>query len=252
MKHPLFISLILILFVFSYDANGQKNRSGVKTKKTTPTQKAAGNDGIVIDRRLSVLRISPSLYSRPIQRMSVGRKVTVTATKDADGVTFYRVRALPNTIGWVQAEAIVGSFRKNDDQRLFKIIQASDGIDQINKIMIFSEHFPKSALLPAILLQLGDLLEEEAVRLSKAAAKSLDRREMAASGAPLHSFYLNYPSLDRYGKLGISFLFNLETKSYHYDGDSWFEIIRNFPKSLEAEEAQKRLDTLKEKMEAKK
>ncbi len=75
---------------------------------------------------------------------------------------------------------------------------------------------------------------------------------MAASGAPLHSFYLNHPSLDRYGKIGVQFLFNLETKNYHYDGDSWLEIIRKYPKASEAEQAQKRLDKLKLNMEAKK
>jgi hypothetical protein len=41
---------------------------------------------------------------------------------------------------------------------------------------------------------------------------------MAASGAPLHSFYLNYVSLDRYRKLDNNFVFNPGTKLLHYDG----------------------------------
>ncbi|MDQ3713013.1 MAG: hypothetical protein M3388_12460, partial [Acidobacteriota bacterium] len=67
---------------------------------------------------------------------------------------------------------------------------------------------------------------------------------------PLHSFYLNYVSLDRYRRQGINFIFNANAKILHYDGASWREITKKFPKSTEAVEAQKRLDSLKEKMES--
>ena len=124
------------------------------------------------------------------------------------------------------------------------MIQAADGFDQVNKIAIFLEEFPDSMIRPNILLLLGDIMEQEALKLSKKAAKSLDRQEMAASGAPLHSFYLNFPSLDRYSKIGVNFLFNLNTKQYHYNGDSWFEITRKYPNTSEAEEAKTRLEIL--------
>lgn len=252
MKRSLILALVFIFLASVVSVEAQRNRSRIrsKTKVTKPKQK--GIEAIVVDRRLAVLRTRPSLYAKPIKRMSVGRKVRVIGTREADGVTFYRLQVSTKTVGWMQAEAVIGKFRKKDDQRLFKLIQASEGFTQVDKAMIFLEQFPKSPLRPAILLLLGDLMEGEAIELSKKAARKLDRREMAASGAPLHSFYLNFPSLDRYGKLGIRFLFNLNTKSYHYDGDSWFEIVRKFPKSNEAVEAQKRLDTLKAKMEAKK
>jgi thymidylate kinase len=93
-------------------------------------------------------------------------------------------------------------------------------------------------------------MEETALKLSSEATRRLDRREMAASGAPLHSFYLNYVSLDRYRRLGVNFLFNSNAKLFHYDGANWQEIVKKFPKSTEVVEAQKRLDSLKEKMEA--
>ena len=101
-----------------------------------------------------------------------------------------------------------------------------------------------------MLLLYGDLLEEVAVKLSRDAAGRLRRPEMAASGAPLHSYYLNFVSLDRYRKLGITFLFNAETRKFHYNGESWREIVSKFSKAGEAEEAQKRLDLLKQKLEA--
>ena len=95
----------------------------------------------------------------------------------------------------------------------------------------------------------GDLLEEVAAKLSKDATNRLSRKEMAASAAPLHSYYLNFVSLDRYRKLGVLFLFNSATKQFHYDGASWKEIITKFGSSPEVVEAQKRLDSLKLKME---
>jgi hypothetical protein len=99
---------------------------------------------------------------------------------------------------------------------------------------------------------LGDLLEEVALKLSSEAAKRLSRREMAAAGAPLHSFYLNYSGLDRYQRLGIIFLFNTSTLLFHYNGAVWREITERFAASNEAIEAKKRLEALKEKMETQK
>lgn len=246
MKHLALLFLLLIFSAFSISVEAQK--SPVRSKSNRKITEKKGNPAIVVDRRLSVLRNSPSLYAMPLQRMGVGREVFVLGEKTGDGVLFYQVRTSNNMAGWVQAEAIIGSFRKNDDQRLAKLVQASDRFDKIDKAVIFLEQFPKSILRPSILLLIGDLMEEEALSLSKTAAKSLDRSEMAASGAPLHSFYLNFPSLDRYRKIGIRFLFNINTKTFHYDGDAWLEIVRKFPNSSEVEEAQNRLNTLKEKM----
>ncbi len=147
-------------------------------------------------------------------------------------------------------DALFGKFRRGDDERLAKLVQSSEGFEQIERAQIFLETFPNSTLKPAILLLLGDLMEEIALKLSSEATRRLDRREMAASGAPLHSFYLNYVSLDRYRKLNVNFLFNPSAKLLHYDGASWREIIGKSPNSAEAVEAQKRLDALKGKMQA--
>ncbi len=100
-----------------------------------------------------------------------------------------------------------------------------------------------------MLLLFGDLADAAASRLSRDAASRLNRREMAATGAPAHSYYLNFNMLDRYRKLGIVFLLNSSTRQYHYDGASWKEVISKYPASAEAAEARKRLDALKQKME---
>lgn len=252
MKRSLFSVFVLIFLAFCSSAEAQRRRFPPKpVKKTVPVSslpRENSNTAVVIDERLAVLRAEPSLFARPIQRMRRGRTVAISGTREADGVTFYRVVALPNNSGWVQAEAIAGKFRSGDDERLAKLVQASEGFEQIERAEIFLETYPNSALRPAILLLLGDLLEDAALKMSNDATKKLDRREMAASGAPLHSFYLNYTSLDRFRKIGVDFLFNPTAKLLHYDGASWREIVSKFPKSAEAAEAQKRLDSLKEKM----
>ncbi len=240
----------LAVFLLTYFVEAQKTRPTVKPKSAQTTPQIVGTKGVVVDERLSLLRIQPSLYADSVQRMRTGREVIITGLKEADGVTFYRVNALPKNTGWVQAEAVVTKVRRGDDERLARIVQAGSDFEQIELASLFLEIYPKSILRTPILLLYGDLIEEQARKLSTMATKRLDRREMAASNAPLHSFYLNFVSLDRYRKLGILFLFNVATKQYHYNGAAWEEIVRKFPKSSEVAEAKKRLDSLKEKLES--
>ena len=248
MKRSLFSLCFLVLLVFVLHAPAQKRRITPKVKNSTAVK--TSNTAVIVDERLAVLRVEPNFDGRIIQRMRRGRTVMISGSREADGVTFYRVNAAPN-YGWLQAEAVAGKFRRGDDARLAKLIQSSEGFEQIERAAIFLETFNDSALRPAILLLMGDLIEETALKLSTEATRRLDRPEMAASGAPLHSFYLNYVSLDRYRRLGINFVFNSNTKSFHYDGASWREIVKKFPQSGEAAEARKRLDSLKEKIKKK-
>jgi hypothetical protein len=62
--------------------------------------------------------------------------------------------------------------------------------------------------------------------------------------APEFTYYLNYSGLDRYNRLRITFFFDQSTKHFHYDGAAWREVIRRYPKSPEALEAKKRLETI--------
>ncbi len=244
MKILKLLAVTICLCALFADATAQKRRP-VNLSKA----KEIGSTAIVIDETLSVLRMKPSLFAETVQRMRRGRKVQILGLAEADGVKFYRVSVPPSNTGWVQADAIFGKFRGGDEDRLARMIQASDGFDQIELATAFFELYPNSQFRPAILLLFGDLLEETAVKISKDANSRLDRREMAASAAPLHSYYLNFVSIDRYRKLGIVFLFNPSVRTFHYEGASWKEIAKKFPLSSEAAEAQKRLESLKVKME---
>ncbi len=250
MKLPRFISFVIILIAFGSVASAQQKKPlPSKPRLNLATRSPEiGQTAVVIDETLSVLRETPSLFSQSIQRMRRGRNVKILGVSEADGVKFYRVTAPPASFGWVQADAVFGKFRPADEQRLAALVQATDGFEQIELAVEFFTLYPKSKFRPAILLLFGDIVEEAAAKLSKIASSQLKRSEMVASAAPLHSYYLNFVSLDRYRKLGITFLFDSTAKQFHYDGASWMEIVKKNAGSAEAGEAKKRLDSLKLKM----
>jgi hypothetical protein len=249
MKVPIFSAILLVILSGALSAQQRKTSLAPKPKAAAQRNPEIGQQAIVIDDTLSVLREKPSLFSPSFHRMHRGRKVQILGVAEADGVKFFRVSSPPSDNGWIQSEAVFGKFRPGDDERLARLVQASDGFDQIEVATEFFNLYPDSKFRPSILLLFGDVLEEVAATLSRDATKRLKRGEMAATGAPLHSYYLNFVMLDRYRKIGILFVFDSGTKLFHYDGESWKEILKKFPKSAEASEAQKRLDALKAKMD---
>jgi hypothetical protein len=250
MKFPISTILLIVLVATGHIfAQKRPATTAVKPKTVTTKSPEIGQSAVVIDETLSILRKTPSLFSEVVHRMQRGRKVQILGVAEADGVKFYKVTAPPASFGWVQADAVFGKFRPGDEERLAKLVQAIDAFDQIEVAGQFFELYPASKFRPAILLLYGDVLEEAAAKLTKSASTQLKRDEMAASAAPLHSYYLNFTMLDRYRRLGIIFLFNSAARQFHYDGASWKEIVTKFAGTNEAVEAQKRLDALKTKME---
>jgi hypothetical protein len=204
-----------------------------------------GQRAVVVDERLAVLRDAPDRTASLLQRMSRGRAVAIRGAKrSVDGVTFYRVAVTRRTGGWIQSEAVVSAVRKNDDERLLRLIQNSEEFDRVVRARIFLDVFQRSPLRPAVLLLYGEAAEKAAGKLSRDAIRRLDEKEMAAGGAPVFSYFLSYSGLDRYRRQGITFIFDRTTKSFHYDGASWREILRRYPRSVEAEEARQRLNAL--------
>lgn len=229
------LASILCLTIFGSHADAQ-------TRRRAPS---GGRVAVVVDERLAVLRDEPRLAGRLVQRLGRGRMVAVSGVRRAaDGVSFYRVAVTRRTRGWLQAESVVSPSGAGDDERLLRLIRASEDFDRIARARIFLDTFPRSPLRAAVLLLFGDATEEAAGKLSTEAGRRLDEREMAAGGAPAHSYFLNYNGLDRYHRNGIVFIFDRATKRFHYDGESWREILRRYPRSIEAAEARRRLETL--------
>ena len=239
MKLPILPLSLLVVFVCLSPASAQKQK-----------QRVIVQTAVVIDESLSVLRMQPSLYAILIQRMRLGRRVQITGIAEADGVKFYKVVASRSKLGWLQSDAVAGKFRTDDEVRFARLVQAAAGFDQLQLAMEFLRMYPTSQFRASMLLLFGDLVENAAAKLSRDASSRLNRRAIAASGAPVHSFYLNFTMLDRYRKLGVTFLFNASTRTFHYNGWSWNEIVRKYPASNESAEARKRLESLKAKMDS--
>jgi len=244
--------VIAVVLLLSLSVPAQRRGPASPVKPKPPAARPVAGEGqsaVVIDETLSLLRTGPSLFSEAIQRMQRGRRVQILGTADADGVKFFKIALPRENFGWIQADAVFGPFRTSDEERLARLMQAANGFDQIEIAVEFFKLYPDSRFRQPVLLLFGDLLEEAAAKLTADASKKLKRPEMAASGAPLHSYYMNFVGLDRYRKLGITFLFNSSSRAFHYDGKSWKEVVAKFPGSTEAAEAQKRLDALQVKME---
>lgn len=226
LPHKLTLCLLFLLFIPNTAFSQRKPPTG-------------GRLAVVVDERLAALRATPELTGKLVRRLSRGRMVAVRATKTApDGITFFLVNVTRRTRGWIQREAVASPLRSGDDRRLLDLINTSQGFDRISRARIFLDRFPRSPLRPAVLLLLGDTAEEAAEKLSKSAARKVND---AAKAASEFSYYLNYSGLDRYNRLGVKFVFDPSTKRFHYDGTGWRELIRRYPKSSEASEAQKRL-----------
>ncbi len=207
-----------------------------------PLTISAQRKAIVVDERLAALRATPQLTGKLVRRLGRGRVVAIRSMKTStDGVTFFQVNVTRRTHGWIQREALVLPSRIGDDGRLLGLIRGSQGFDRISRARIFLDHFPRSPFRPEVLLLLGDSAEEAAEKLSKSAARTINK---SASAAPEFTYYLNHSGLDRYNRLRVTFIFGASTKRLHYDGAAWHELIRRYPKTPQAVEARKRIALL--------
>ena len=206
---------------------------------------AGGRAAVVVDERLAALREAPDLSARLLQRLGRGRSVAIVGTRRSrDGVSFHRVVVTRRTSGWIQAESLAATGRAGDEERLWRLVRASDEFERLARARLFLDTYQSSSLRPAVLLLFGDAAEALAAKLSREAARRLDPRELAATGAPLHTYFMNYQGLDRLNRLGVRLTFDREAGQFHYDGAAWRELIRRYAGSQEAQQAQLRLKLL--------
>jgi hypothetical protein len=226
--HTFLPALCLVLFLFTQlDAQGQRR---------APT---GGRIAVVVDERLAALRATPHLNGKLVRRLGRGRLVAIRSSKtDSSGITFFFVNVTTRTRGWIQRESVVSPSRPGDDQRLLNLIRDATAFDRIVRCRIFLDHFRRSPLRPQVLLLLGDTAEDLAIKLSQSISRKLNSNHLSA---PESTYYLNHPSLDRYNRQNVHFLFNPVTKRLHYDGLAWRLILRHHPHSPEASVARQRL-----------
>jgi hypothetical protein len=211
----------------------------VFAKKRVPP---GGRVAIVVDERLSALRVTPELSGVLLRRISRGRLVAIRGEKrNRDGIVFYKVNVTKRTSGWLQREAVVSPSRSGDDARLLSLIKGSEDFDRIIRARIFLDNFVFSEFRPEVLMLYAQAAEDAANRLSHDASRRLNDSEMNAGGAPHFSYFLNFNGLDRYNRQGITFVFDAREKKFRYDGEGWQELVHRYPRSPQAMEARKRL-----------
>lgn len=222
-SHCYYLTATLILVSCNFQiGSAQKRQFGTRS-------------AIVVDERLSVLRLAPQLSAPLIRRIGRGRIVTVLDTKRSrEGVVFHRVAVTRRTRGWLQRESLISPHRIDDDARLLRLINASRDFDRLARARIFLDAFPHSRLRPAVLLMFGEEAEKAAAKLTLEAARRLDPTEMSATGASLASYFLSYSGLDRYRRQGIVFTYDETTRQFEYDGAVWRELMRKHRESHEA------------------
>jgi len=204
-----------------------------------------GRVAVVVDERLSALRVAPDLTARLIVRLSRGHLVSIRGERAAaDGLKFYRVAISRRTLGWLQSDAVVVPWRAGDDARLVRLIESSDEFDRIIRARTFLDVFPQSSLRSKVLAMYGSEAEDVAGKLTRDATRRFTRNELPPNGAPEFSYYLNYNGLDRYNREGVTFQFDRVAKKFTYDGAAWREILKHYPNSPEAVDARKRLESL--------
>jgi hypothetical protein len=202
-----------------------------------------GRLAIVGDERLSALRASPELSGKLLRRLGRGSLVAVKGDRRSrDGIIFYRVNATLRTGGWIQRDAVFAPSRNGDDDRLLRLVKASEGFDLVVRAKIFLDNFTGSELRPEVLLIYALAAEDAAIHLSHDASRRLDEKEISAGSAPVFSYFLNFNELDRYNRQGITFLFDQRAKQFRYDGEGWQELVHRYPRSPQAAEARRRLE----------
>jgi len=204
-----------------------------------------GRLAVVVDERLSALRAAPDLTAKLIQRLGRGHLVSVRGERVAtDGVRFYHVAVTRRTMGWLQSDAVVAPWRAGDDVRLVNLLEKSDEYDLVIRARSFLDTFAQSPLRSKVLAMYAVAAEDVADKLSRDAQRRFIRADLPAGGAPEFSYYLNFNSLDRYNRAGVTFHFDRAAKKFTYEGAAWREILRRYPRSPEALEARKRLDAV--------
>jgi hypothetical protein len=244
-----------LLAVISVSGSSRKaatqNESEKKTRlqdTTKPSSSPTFKKAFVIDDRLSVLRRKPDLRGEVIRRLRVGHAVFIIGTpKITRGEPrFCRVAVSRRTRGWIHEAALAVPGHSGDDQRILKLIEATEGTDKITLCRLIIESFSRSRLVARSMLLLG----EEADRLAEGLSQRIRRRlgEVRGAVAAVRDYYLSDAGLDRYSKLGVAFDFNELTGEFSYDGKAFREVIKRFPTSEEAAVALQRLEFVSKKI----
>lgn len=243
---PLKVSCVFLLLI-ALTSFGASTVNAQQPNRAKPTRWLPGQRAMVFDERFSALRTQPDVKAPLTQRLRRGHAVGIlSAVRDKQGrPRFYRVAVTRNTRGWILAEALVRLGRAEDAERLMKLIdETNDDFVRAQLARLCADEFRLTPAAPRALLVLGQAAERAAERLSREAKRGLGNEE-PDGGISRRDYLLNHSSLDRYNRIGITFDYAAAGERIVYDGGAYRELLRKYPRSMEADEARQRLEKLK-------
>jgi hypothetical protein len=202
-----------------------------------------GQRAVVFDERLSALRAQPDVKAALEQRLRRGRPVGILGSATGkDGAKFFRVAVSRNTRGWVLADAVARPGSVADGERLMKLIdETKDEFTKARLAKLCAGEFRSTKFAPKALMILGAAAESAAEKLSRDASRRVGDDESEA-GLGKREYLLNYPGLDRYNRIGVTFDYDGAADRIVYDGAAYRELLRRYPRSDEAQVARTRLE----------
>jgi hypothetical protein len=182
--------------------------------------------------------------------MRRGRRIGILGAATAgDGSKFFRVAVSRNTRGWVLADAVIRPGAAADAQRLMRLIEeTSDEFTKTRLARLCADVFRSTRFAPKALIILGEAAEDAAERLSRDAKRRVGEGDSDAepnAGLARRDFMLNFPGLDRYNRIGVTFDYDAASDRIVYDCGAYRELLRRYPRSAEAQAARERLEALK-------
>jgi hypothetical protein len=244
MKRPFFAVLCIVGLTGVIFTSAAAQTFPIKPrKKHIPGQRA-----IIYDERLSALRTAPDVKAQLVSRLHREREVGIigAARSTKGGPLFYPVAVSRNMRGWIIAEALARPQQRQDAMRLMSLLEdTKDDFGRARLARLCADQYRGLELAPRALLILGAAAEQAANKLSRDARKRVgDPDETLDKYVSERDYMLNYVGLDRYNKLGVTFDYDETKGQLIYDGAAYQEILRKYPRSVEAAEAKARLEKL--------
>ena len=204
-----------------------------------------GQHAIVFDDRLSALREQPEVKAGLKQRLSRGRIVGILgASRNKNGSPFLRVAVSRNVRGWILAAAIARLGSVADGEKILSAAaESKDDLVKARMARLCADELRLPTIAPKALLALGQAAEHAAEKLSRDADRRLGD-DLPDGGLSKRDFVLSFNELDRYNRAGVTFDYDEMKDRIVYDGAAYRELLRRYPRSPEAQQAQERLARL--------
>ena len=220
--------ILALCWLASWPAGLVDGKGQTGERLSTPARRA-----IVVDERFSALWEKPGWEGQLRRRLRRGRQVwLIGPPRVRQGERFHRVAVSRRTQGWIHEAALVRPGDRADGERLWRVIEETeDDYVKVSLARLCALHFRGQPAAPRALWLLGETMTRVAYRLTLEAERRLGEIDPSRRRPAMMGFV----SLDRYHRLGISFLYDEASGTLRYDGAAFEELRKRYPRSAEAQ-----------------